>query len=100
MKAVPAKALALGLAALIIVGALFLLGSQPERAAAESLQVTTVTDRSADGGIDLHISWRWEPPAGKRSWGSGEELLAVSFDTRALVWVSEKAPSGTGARGE
>lgn len=99
MKAVPAKVMALGLAVLICVGALLLMEGAPERAAAESLQVTTVASATMDGHIALRISWRWDPPAGKRSWRAGEELLAVSFDTRALVWVSEQAPSGTGTEG-
>jgi len=81
------------------MAALFLLEGQTPQAAAESLQVTTVADQSANGAISLHVSWHWNPPAERRGWRAREELLAVSFDTRALVWVQEQASAGTGARG-
>lgn len=99
MKAVPDRLWALGMAVLICVSALFLLEGQPGRAAAESLQVTTEAQRTADGSVALRISWRWVPPDGQRNWRGREELLAVSFDTQALAWAGELAPAGTGARG-
>lgn len=100
MKAVPDRLWALGLAVLICVSALFVLGGRPDRAAAESLQVTTAAERTADGTVLLHIAWRWVPPSGQPDWRGREELLAVSFDTQALAWAGEQAPAGTGARGE
>lgn len=100
MKAVPDRLWALGLAVLICVSALFLFEGRPDRAAAESLQVTTEAERAADGTVLLHIAWRWVPPPGQRYLRGREELLAVSFDTQALAWAGEHAPAGTGARGE
>jgi hypothetical protein len=100
VKAVPERLLALGLAVLVCIAALFLLEGRPGRAAAESLQVTTKAERAADGSVLLHVNWRWIPPSGQPNWRGREELLAVSFDTQALAWAGELAPAGTGARGE
>jgi hypothetical protein len=99
VKAVPAKVLALGLATLLCATALLLFGSQPRRAAAESLQVKTETVLDASGQIELRVSWHWDP-AYSHSWKAREELLAVSFDTHSLVWLGEQAPSGLGATGD
>lgn len=100
MKAVPAKVLALGLAVMLCMGVFLLLEGRPRRAAAESLEVVTVAERNAAGQVELHIAWKWNPPSsGGRGWGSREHLLAVSFDTRSLVWGGEEAPGGRGAYG-
>ncbi|HYG57895.1 MAG TPA: hypothetical protein VD902_07495 [Symbiobacteriaceae bacterium] len=99
MKAVPAKVLALGLAVLLGMGAFLLLEGRPRRAAAESLELKTVVERTAAGQVELHVTWNWNPPADGKGWRSREHLLAVSFDTHALVWGGEEAPGGKGAFG-
>ncbi|HEY3367305.1 MAG TPA: hypothetical protein VGK74_19785 [Symbiobacteriaceae bacterium] len=88
------------MAFLLCAGTLGLLESQPGRAAAESLQVTTVAERVAADQVELRVSWHWDPPAPDRGWTAREHLLAVSFDTHALVFEKEEAPAGRGADGE
>lgn len=100
MKAVPAKVLVLGLAGLLCATALLLFGSQPRRASAESLRVKAETASDASGRIELKVSWHWDPAYGPGHRRPKGELLAVSFDTRSLVWLGEEAPSGRGAAGD
>ncbi len=100
MKSVPARTIGLGLAFMLCAGAFLLWGAAPGRAAGDRLHVTSAARRTASGLVELRISWRWEDPSRKGGWGAREELLAVSFDTRTLVFESEEAPLGRGASGD
>lgn len=100
MKAVPAHLLALGMAFLLCAGTLGLVESQPGRAAAESLQVTSVAEQIAADEVELRVSWHWEPPAGEHVRAAREHLLAVSYDTRSLAFERAEASDGVGANGD
>jgi hypothetical protein len=51
--------------------------------------------------VQLRVEWHWDPHVGRPKRLSGhEELLAVSYDTQALVWLGEQAPAGIGADGD
>lgn len=100
MQVVPAKWMALALTFLICAGVLTLGILQPGRAAADDLQVSAAVVQTAGDKVELRIAWRWNPPVQRRGWRGREELLAVSFDTRRLVFESDVAPAGRGATGE
>lgn len=99
MQVVPARALLYLFSMFVSVTTLALAIMLPGRAEANDLQLSAVTVRGADGVVELHVSWRWNPEA-RRGWRPREQLLAVSFDTRRLVFESEEAALGTGATGE
>lgn len=97
MQAVPAKAVVLGLAVLICVGTLALGILRPGRAAADDLDVTALVVQSTGDQVELHLTWHWSSPS--RSGNRRHELLAVTFDTRRLVFDSDEAPAGRGSSG-
>lgn len=100
MKVVPARWIALGLAFLFCAGPLILGWRLPRAAAADDLTVRAEAVSLETGLIELRISWHWAAAPGWR-WGStGEDLLAVAFDTQTLVFDSEDAPLGAGADGD
>lgn len=95
-----AKRVGIWLAVLLCAAILGGWGDQTGRAAAGELQVESRALRNAAGQVELTIAWHWTEPPPKRFWRSGEQLLAVSFDTRDLVFVREEAPLGVGAEGD
>ncbi len=69
------------------------------RAGPESLQVEAAVAAREDGLLELRLSWSWNLPS-RFSWRTQEELLAVDFDTRELLFEAEEATYGVGANGE
>jgi hypothetical protein len=101
VKSVPPKMLALGLVCLLLTLAVLLLSEDRTlQAEARALAVTSSSQWLEDGEIELIVRWQWAPQQVGSSLGRREELLAVSFDTKSLVWLGEEAPLGRGARGE
>jgi len=100
VQVVPARLIALGLSVLVCAGTLALAILHPGKAAAEDLQVSALVVRDGTDRVELRIAWSWVPPADGRGTSGREELLAVSFDPRRLVFDSDAAPAGRGANGE
>lgn len=100
MKVVPAKPVLMGLLVLLCATSLTLWSGRPNRAAARSMHLESEAAWTGDGEMELWIRWRWEPPAEGQSPGGRAHLLAVSFETRELLFVLEEAPAGVGANGE
>lgn len=99
MKVVPNRRVALGLLLILCVGLLSLWGAQPGRAAARSLHVTAVIESMEEGQTELAIRWHWLPSGPLRRAQPREHLLAVSFDTRIIIFEAETASAGVGSNG-
>ncbi|MFZ5815486.1 MAG: hypothetical protein ACOY93_09330 [Bacillota bacterium] len=57
-------------------------------------------EERADGLLELRLVWHWDDPLSLELGPRREELLAVSFDTRELLFESEEASYGVGVNGE
>lgn len=66
----------------------------------EDLQVQAEFVEREDGLLELHLSWQWDEPIRLQVGRVKEELLAVSFDTRELLFEAEEASYGVGANGD
>lgn len=90
-----------GLALAICASSILLGLVRPGIATADQIQVTAVAVGGDPDLIELHVAWQWNSTVRRYLWRSTprEELLAVSFDTRNLVFESAHAPAGVGAHG-
>lgn len=80
---------------------LFLWGMwRPDRGGPEDLRIRAEVEERADGLLELRLAWQWDDPTRLALGRAPEELLAVSFDTRELLFESEEASYGVGASGE
>lgn len=98
MQVVPPKLAALGVGLVLCASTLAFGFPGPEAAAAEELQMSAAMVRRAPEEAELQISWRWSS-SGLQAHGEREHLLAVTFDTRQMIFLSDEAPGGRGTRG-
>lgn len=98
MQVVPPRLAALGIGLILCASALAFGLPGPEAAAAEELQMSAAFVRRAPDEAELQISWRWNL-SGTRVHGEREHLLAVTFDTRQVVFLGDEALEGRGATG-
>lgn len=73
---------------------------RPERQGPEHLQVRAEVEERDDGLVELHLAWEWDGMRRLALLSGGEEYLAVSFDTRTLLFEWEEASYGVGVSGE
>ncbi len=90
-----------GLVLAVCIGSILLGLLRPGIAAADQIRVTAVAVGGDPDQIELHVAWQWNAPTRRRMWRPTprEELLAISFDNRNLVFESAHAPAGVGANG-
>lgn len=87
------------MAMLICAGTVALGLLNPGRAAAEDLNVSARFVQTGGNQAELHIAWRWVPPQNRRMTATRRSLVAVSFDTRRLVFDSDRTTGLHGADG-
>lgn len=86
---VPAK---LARTALALLTCLFLWGMwRPDRGGPEDLRIRAKVEERADGLLELRLAGQWDDPIRLALGWRHEELLAVSFDTRELLFEAEEA---------
>ena len=73
---------------------------RPDRGGPEDLRIRAEVQERADGLLELRLAWQWDDPIRLALGRRDEELLAVSFDTRELLFEAEEASYGVGASGE
>lgn len=94
----PARVAVAGVALLTCLFALGML--KPERRGPEHLQVHAEFAERDDGLLELHLAWQWDEAGRLALLPKREETLAVSFDTRLLLFEAEEASYGVGVSGE
>jgi len=98
----PLKLCLFGLVLTVCIGSILLGLVRPGIATADQVKLRAVAIGGDPDTIELHVEWEWTATARRQPWRSTprEELLAVSYDTRSLVYESVHAPAGVGAYGE